>query len=400
MAEMATVQIEGLAFGGRGVARHEGLVVFVAGSAPGETVEVELHRHQRFAEGHMRRLLSAAPERRDPLCPLALRPGQAAACPGCAYQHLDYTAELAAKCEQLGQQLLRLGGGAPEQLLPALAAPEALGYRNKIVLHAAPGGAGLGYYGTDNRSVLDVPACPLARPELNARLAEWRARPGWLAGLPPARRWTGRWTAADGALAWEDEAPATAPPLTQATAIGPLAVPRAAFFQVNDGAAALLLAAVQAQLRAQPPEGFLDLYCGVGVFALAAARLGVPAVLGIELEGPAVAAARQNAAALAPGVGEFLGGDAGQLLPKALKRLRGRHPTLLVDPPRGGLAPAVLTAIAQQPPPRLLYVSCAADTLARDVARLRQTGYRVRSAQVVDMFPRTPHFESLTVLER
>ncbi len=392
----ATLTITDVAYRGMGVARLEdGRVVFVPHTLAGERVKARLTRlRTNYAAAILLEVLEPAAARLPPACPLA------DACPGCCYQHAAYAEEVRCKQRQFARFIARVG--APEGALEApVAAPHPLAYRNKLVLHAQREGAHLrlGYVAGDNTTVLDVARCPLALDPLNARLAALRADTAYLAALDPQAPVTLRYTAADGALAWSGRPPPAAPWLTEQSVLGPLAVPRAGFFQVNPPVADALVSAVRERLRELRPARVLDLYGGVGVFALAAAQAGVPAVHGIEADAEAVRAATHNAAALGLTGVTLAAGQAGALARRALRSLAGGG-AVIVDPPRRGLEPAVTAALATARPAHILYVACAPDMLARDVDRLRAAGYAVRSARLFDMFPRTPYFESLTWLER
>lgn len=413
--------IDDLAFGGKAIARHNGKVCFVPGALPGEHVKVfPVREHATFTDAELVEVLSPSPDRITPACPLALsepsplaagpassapRPSPsslARSCPGCAYQHAAYAPELAFKQRQLVSLLERHAGVPCELCAPPVAAPMPLGYRNKMVLHAQADGRDmrLGYYAADNATVLDVPACPLAMAPLNDCLARLRADPSFPRTLRDAMPVTFRWTARDGALWWRGRAAENDVWLVENSVLGPLSVPRNSFYQMNPAVADLLVAAVRDRIAAVQPGVVIDLFCGIGVFALAAAMAGVPRTIGVDVDGPGLAAAAYNArqrqlASIAWQTGtadDGLGGLPGNLPWEAT--------LLIVDPPRSGLGRGVVRQIARHRPARLIYVSCAADTLARDAGWLRDAGYRPESSRLFDMFPRTAHFESVTEFVR
>ncbi len=394
--EQIELEITDLAYGGRGVARLEGRVVFVPGTALGERVRARIVKlHAKFAEAELTEILQASPARILPPCPLA------GVCPGCCYQHLDYAEELRVKSMQIKSLMQRIAHLEQFEFLPAQPAPQPMGYRNKIVLHATPGK--FGYFAHDNRTILDVPTCPLADPRINAKLAELRAagmpHPEHApAGEPPPL--TIRCTAQDGAQIWFGAPDPRAPWLREETLLGELRVPRGSFFQVNPAVANLLTAAVQARIKAWQPSMFWDVYCGAGLFALAAAAAGVPAVAGVDNDGAAIRAARHNARNLDAAGAHFEKLDAAA----GLRRLAQEHPgadaPVMLDPPRTGLERNVIAALAELRPARVIYSSCAADTLARDLALLAPAGYQLESLQIFDMFPRTMHCECLACLVR
>lgn len=410
--DLLTVQIETLAYGGDGLARAGGQVVFVPETAPGDTVLARVTQVKRnYARAAAESLLAASPDRAEPCCraPDPDHAGAAVRVPGCVYDHLDYAAELRAKQRQLEGFLRRLAPpDAALPLLPALAAPAPLHYRNKVTLHAAraaDGGARLGYRLEPSHRVLDLAACPLAAEPLNRLLAGLRAA-GRHAALPDGARVTLRHTPRDGALWWSDagSAGAALPEfLTEESPAGPLRVPRDGFYQVNPAASDALVRQAASWFGERPETGeVLDLYCGVGVFGFACLAAGGRRLTGVESGRTAVAAARMNARALGLRDASFhccaLGRERADLRSLVADPARA---TALVDPPREGLAPEVIRALADLAPARLFYISCDPATLARDLAALTAGGrYRLARARLFDLFPRTAHFETLAELAR
>lgn len=410
MKTTVTLTITEVAYGGKGIGRHEGKVCFVSGVLPGEKVVAELARDRGgYWEASLRELLDPAAARVAPACPHAfqcpasgsgVRPSAAAgACPGCCYQHAGYDEELRLKDRQLRSLLLRHARVDEGVFLPSVPGAAPLGYRNKMALHAQADGAAmrLGYFLEDNTTILDIAACPLAVPPLNALLQQLREDSSFRRTLKDGMTVTFRWTEPNGAVWWRNRAAENDVWLVESSRIGPLSVPRNSFYQMNPVMADRLVEAVQDRLKAALPGVFVDLYCGVGVFALAAAALGVPQVIGVDLDGPGIKAADYNARKL---------GFANTTW-KAVKAQEGiRHlalaepgrTTLLVDPPRAGLGLETVRQILKQRPVRVLYVSCAPDTLARDVAWFKEGGYAVESVRLFDLFPRTAHFETLAEL--
>lgn len=397
------IRILDAAYRGSGVGKlSDGCVVFVAHTLPGELVAAKIvRRRKNFAEARLIQVLEAAPGRIAPACPLA------GSCPGCCYQHAAYDTEVQLKQQQFAALLRRIAGITLPALSPPDAAPEPLRYRNKIVLHA-DGAArpSLGYFKEDNRTILDVPACPLAAEPIGSLLTGLRGDPAFLRSLRPHTSVTMRWTEHDGAMHWlnraPDEASRRAPGnwLTENTGIGALRAPRGSFFQVNPGAADALLARVREHVEAIRPAAVIDLYCGVGIFALSAALAGCTRVVGVDSDEAAIHAAGANATQLGvSGAVQFLArpADAGLA---ATETPGGEETLLIVDPPRDGLLPGVLDEIGRRRFADVIYISCAADTLARDIKRLAAHGYGVAASRLVDMFPRTAYFESVTHLRR
>ena len=158
-----------MAYGGDGVARHDGQVVFVPFTAPGEVVRVVLaERHKTFARAKLLEVVAPSPDRIEPPCPLF------GACGGCATQHLAYPAETRIKMGQIESALKRIGKIPAPVLRPMLTGPD-YGYRNRITVHN--GGGKLGFLATDGRTLVDVKKCLLAADDVNAKLAHLRTRP-------------------------------------------------------------------------------------------------------------------------------------------------------------------------------------------------------------------------------
>lgn len=385
------LRIESVAFGGDGVGRVDGRACFVPGALPGERVSARVVVEKKnYLKAAPLDVLEPSPRRVAPACPLAAR------CPGCQYQHTDYPFELELKQRQLGDLLARLGGVDPAIRLEPVASPAAEGYRDKITLHAAKGR--LGYIMADNATVLDVPACPLAAPALNVRLAELRQDKAFMSSLADGE---------DLALHVSGDAVETLRRrdrgdgcFTKRTGFGDFLVPPGSFFQVNQLARDLLYREAMELFRQRPTGLFVDLFCGVGFFAIAAAMSGAGQVLGCDLDPRGVDAARRNAEARKLVGVNFAAVPAEGFLRRLPKRHDPDDMTLLVDPPRSGLGKGVAADIAAARPRSVIYVSCAPDTLSRDLRLFGTLGYAAVSTRLVDMFPRTASFESVTLLSR
>lgn len=362
--ERVTLRVDDLAFGGEGVARQDGFVVFVPFTIPGELVEVELTEiGKKHGRGRLLRVIEASPERTAPCCPYF------GDCGGCQYQHLDYAAQLRWKRSQVANLMTRLGGLPPEVVGEVVPCPAPYGYRNRIMVrsqhHRREGRLAVGFLRPESREVLDITACAIAEPELNEQLAAWRAEPPARGGLkrvfrvPPA--------------GWD--------------------VPADSFFQNNFKLLPGLVATVRGRLREAGVRHLVDAYCGVGFFSLVTADL-VASFAGIEIDGHAIAAARRNAVRRGVTNGEFVAGPAETWLPPLLAKFPAARTAVLVDPPRTGCAPSLVQALRSARPAQVVYVSCHPATLARDLQRLTEHGAgRVESVTPLDMFPQTQHVE-------
>ena len=382
------VEAERFAYGGECVTRlPEGKLCFVRGGIPGERLRIAVTAEKaRFARGRLLEVLRPAAGRRVPECP---RFGE---CPGCSYLHLAYPDEVAAKAHQFADFLLRGKLAAPEALQVPFPSPRRFGCRNKLTPTVAATAAGkcAAFRADDNTTPVPLPpeGCRLADDALNALLpaAVDAAAPGETLLL--RRDVSGRAFAAN--------LPDWSETLEEKVAGLRFEVPAAGFFQTNPAVADELARRLADAVAETAPGKVLELYCGVGVFSvLAARRLPECRFTGIEIGQAAICCAAANAerAGVAARC-RFFAADAERA------RISDDVETVIVDPPRRGLAETLPRRLNASRARRLVYVSCAPDTLRRDLERLAAGGWRVSRAGVLDMFPGTAHFESLTILDR
>ncbi len=345
--EEAVFEITDVAYGGAGIARHEGRVVFVPFTIPGETVRARIGKVTRgWMQAEALEILAASPDRVSPPCPVFGR------CGGCAYQHIAYPRQLEIKTRQVSEALRRIGKYPAPPVGPARPSPLAYGYRNRITVHVVP--PHIGFRGLDPRKVIDIRACLLAEESVNDALVRLRTKsrprpgPATLRADPEAR----------------------------------------GFRQVNDGAAAVL-ATVVAEM-AGTADLLVDAYCGAGFFAKQM-RGQFARVLGIDWDARSIEAAQRDAGSNE----EYHAGDAAELLPGALNS--PETTVVLLDPPAQGVAPAVIRTLLEIRPFRLVYVSCDPATLARDLHAL-SGAYELQRAVPVDMFPQTASIETACLL--
>lgn len=376
-------RIDALAYGGDGVGRGaDGAVCFIPGALPGERVEAEIVAvKKRFRRGRLLRVIETSPERIAPECPYF----ECGHCPGCAYVHCTYAHEIEWKQRQLHDFLIRRQLAMPETLLKPFASPRRFGLRNKLVMHSANGVRG--YIGRDNETLFQVDRCLLAADEINDLLA---------VTPPDEGREVFRFTANDGA---RKITPQFTGYLTESLPpYGEFEVAPGGFFQTNSHVGSELIRRVIGEVAAGGWKKMVELYCGVGIFSIAAAEaLPQLQTSGVELDAGAIKAAKRNAERhQVASRCRFAAGDAGKLL---RRESRLHDAVLLVDPPRAGLSRETVDAILRAEPAQLIYISCAADTLVRDLDLLK-SAYAVGSAGLLDMFPGTAHFEVMTVLHR
>ena len=386
-----SVPVSRIAFGGDGVGRlPDGKVCFIPGALPGETVRAEItHEAKSFARARILDVLTASPERCEPDCPLA------GTCPGCVYRHVSYACELEWKNRQFTDFLTRGNPAAGDILfLPPLGAPSRNGCRNKLTFVCENGA--FCYRGLDNKTAVPVQDCLLGHPEIRELLV--CAEPG-----ADGQKRTFRRTLHDGALDSGSEEWQTITHLTeQLGPFGEFRVPKASFFQVNSEMSPNLAERVLTLLKETGTKQLLELYCGVGVFSILAAE-AIPGLTAraVELDKAAIDAAKDNAERHGvAGRCTFLAADAGEAFHTLASSCDSAKCSVLVDPPRMGLPGSLTREIGEFGPETVLYVSCGPDTLRRDADRLSAHGYVIQTAGMIDMFPATGHFESVTVFRR
>ena len=431
--ELLTLDVESLAYGGKGVARRDGYVVFVAGALPGDRVTAEITKAKRgYAEASTREIVRESPDRVPPRCDHGGEP-----CPGAPWQALAYEEQLRHKQAQVEDALRRLGGLEGFELEPIEAALEQWRYRNKLEYSFGErdGELVLGFHARGRwDEIVDAEDCRLASERNNARRNELR---DWArsAGLPAYDRRSaegvlrnlvireGRRTGRLQTRLVTSPAEIPRPPVDLHTIVegtgsgtdGPTGAlgaeyleeelsglrfrisPRA-FFQTNTEMAERLyeIAAEFAGLTGS--ERVFDLFCGIGTLGLTlAGRAGE--VWGIEIVAEAIADAEENARLNGIENARFRAGDARKEI-RPLLAEGGRPDLVVVDPPRAGLSKKVVRRLIECEAPRIVYVSCNPTTLAPNAAQLAEAGYRLRRVRPVDMFPQTPHIECVALLER
>lgn len=438
--------IEDLDAAGDGVGRVHGLVVFVPGAVPGDYGLVEMESvARRHGRGRLLRLLRPSPDRVAPPCPVADR------CGGCQLQALDYQAQLRWKERRVREALRRIGGLASVPVMPVLGMADPWRYRNKAQypVAAVDGHVAMGFYARGTHDIVDANDCLIQDP-LNVEVANLarslldehrvpiydegtgqgvvrhvvvrssRAHRTAMVILVtngphlPAREAVVRGLAAHPAVVsvvqninprrtnviFGDETRILWGASHLEDRIGPvrfLISPRS-FFQVNGQQVEVLYEQARRDAGLTGGERVLDAYCGVGTIALYLAA-GAREVVGIEAVPDAVADAQRNARHNGIHNARFLVGRVEDVLP-GLVQAGQRFDVAVLDPPRRGCDPAVLEALARAGVPRLVYVSCHPESLARDLARLASLGYDTEQVQPVDMFPMTTHIEAVARLRR
>jgi 23S rRNA (uracil-5-)-methyltransferase RumA len=442
-----------MALGGDAVfALEDGRVVFVPRGAPGDVADITLTGTVRgVLHGEIVALEKPGPGRSAPPCSF-FRAG----CGGCQWQQLSYDSQVEQKQQILQETLRRIGKLEDVPLLPPLAAPDPWHYRTAIQLHVNPEGQ-VAFAGIHSHDLIPIDSCPIADPLLNRLIAALNgalvrailrdrvaaiqtisARVATAEGedrlLLLLRTRGGRTRSARRLIEAlradlpevagaslldepEEVAPARrrrAPVLQHLYGepylahevggrrfyVGPLA-----FFQVNAPQTERLVDMVRQIVAGEQPRGFLDLYCGVGLFARSVADLAGE-VIGYEEQPEAISLAERalEYQALLQ-TGDQANADTKVRFHRSSVETLRREDILgaqvvLLDPPRAGLPGQLIDSLIAAAPRCLIYVSCEPSSLARDLRRLTGAGWTLDSVQLLDMFPQTYHVESVSVLRR
>lgn len=440
--DLYPARIEGYASDGTGVARIDGMVVFVHGAVAGEEGDVYIeHVGHNAAWGHLAALRTASPARQAPDCP---HYGQ---CGGCQFRHMTYEEELVAKRQRVEDALHRLGG-LDLPLSAIHGAQDIQGYRNKVQFPVSRDG--IGYYRSRTHQVIDISHCHLQPPDdslCRHMVVSWMR----VYSIPPYQEKTGEGLVRHLYLRTNQagqvlcclvanghklpyaqelvEALLVAVPSLVGVVLSVntrktnvilgteyhtlwgqdwleetlcghtfrLSVP--SFFQINQPQTQVLYGRVVEFAALTGRETVVDLYCGIGTISLTLAPHAAH-VIGVDVVPQAIEDAKGNAKrnGLADKT-RFLCGDASHLALQ-LEQECICPDVVVVDPPRKGLAPDVVDTIARINPARVVYVSCDPATLGRDLKRFSALGYAAQRAEAVDLFPRTAHIESVVLLSK
>src|SRR5947209_9042024 len=439
------VVVERLAYGGRGVARHGELVVFVARALPGDRVRARVTKYKRrYAEARAVELLEPGPGRVEARC------GHFGVCGGCSWQDLDYELQLRHKQAQVADAIQRRGRFEGVELRPIEPARSIWGYRNKVEYSwsQGPEGPSLGFHvaGRWDR-LMAVETCHIASEasnEVRRAFERWareqglavydqRSGEGFLRHLVVREgRRTGQ------VLPMLVTAPGSVPGVDRLRElVGDLAVgvvhavndgvaevtggleavpvfgehefeervldltlrlSAGAFMQTNTEMCDVLYGHALDAARLRETDVAWDLYCGAGAIGLAAAAR-VSRVIGIEISAESIERARGNADRNGIGNAEFVLGDVAKELRPLLERVP-RPDVVFVDPPRAGLTPRAVRRLLEIAPERIAYVSCNPTTLAPNARQLVDGGYTLDWVRPVDMFPHTHHIECVAQFSR
>jgi 23S rRNA (uracil1939-C5)-methyltransferase len=356
--------VEKVIFGGYGLIRKGLWVILVSDVAPGEEVEVQIVENKKsYSIARLVRLIRPSPFRVQPRCPYF------GTCGGCQLQHLQYEEQLRLKASWLKEALERIGKLHISQDIVCKPALAKWAYRQRVVLHVQDGK--IGFFARDNKTVVDIKSCPIFAKKSFERCDRSQKR---LVVCSNASRTID----IEGLrIAYSDHV-----------------------FVQNSPHSFLQIYKDVLEIAGDPLDGngkLLDLYSGIGIFSLLAARKGWQ-VFSVEASKKAVQLHKENMRVNAIDTIRVV-----SALVEDVERLVDdlqSYQIWLVNPPRTGLSQQVIQTIISQAPKQLIYISCMPSTLARDVKKLSEAGYELHVIKAYDMFPQTTHLEAVVSLQR
>lgn len=415
-------EIESLAFGGKGILRHKGKVIFIPYTAPHDRLTCRItQQHKSFSEAKIAAIESPSPQRIEPPCPYF------GMCGGCQLQHIDYKGQLEYKQKSVSDALQRIGK-LDLQVEPVVPAEMRWAYRRHIALTVKPenGRFRIGYIADDHATFLPVTQCPIFLDPPHPLFQQVQAlahdleaaahNSGKLMIFKQNERFFLHWhfkKLPSNALRIMEKALADFPewsgcclstpegrhhlghPDLELTIDG-LSIqfsPRA-FLQNHPEQSMNIYKMVQSEAIKAKAQKTLDLYCGIGILSLLLARQGI-AVTGVEQNGEAIKTAQENCARNQIACASFVKGDVKETAQILLKSLQPDF--IIANPPREGMDPKAVEALLAHPAEKMAYISCMPSTLARDLKLLCRK-YRMERCQPFDMFPQTGHVETVAIL--
>jgi 23S rRNA (uracil1939-C5)-methyltransferase len=394
------VEIEKLVYGGDGLARREGKVVFVPFTAPGDRLEICVAEQKKsLVRGLPVRVLVPGPERIDPAC------RHFGSCGGCQWQHLRYAFQVETKRRILEESFHHRFPETRERVISMRASAPPYGYRSRarIQLQGVGAHALAGFFRYRSHVVEDIDFCPLFMPPLNAALEHVRTlqREGQLGSeiseMEIACATSGRWTCSAADAATSPAQNGDQEHLTKHAGGFAYNTLASAFFQANEFMLDALIEEVMQQVTGT--GSVLDLFSGGGFFSLPLARRfqhvvaveSSPVAHGLCV-GNALRAGLNNIRSICADVLTWMKAVGSVAAPG--------FDLVLLDPPRSGAGVEVMKSLAAWAPETILYVSCDHQTLLRDLAALPARDYRIESVTGLDLFPQTCHFETIVGLRR
>lgn len=412
------IQIEKLAFGGAGIGRVGGKVIFVKGGIPGEILKVKITKEKgRYAEAGIEEILRPSSERIPPQCPVF------GWCGGCQWQHITYSSQLKYKEKILKETLERIGGLKDVEIEPIVPSPKEYSYRNRVTLSTwlQKGKQRIGYHEEKSRKRIAIEGCPIslrsidraifrlvqsltstphyplktihiASDESTAYIDFVSIRERDSKRLKPTINHLGGFAKEERILILKNEEEFE----FNLLGLRFYSVP-SVFIQANKEINELLVQTVDEWANLKGHERVLDLYCGIGNFSLYIAK-NAKEVVGVDVNARAVSLADKSAGANSIANVVF---DASptELFVEEAVRQGNKFDLIILDPPREG-AKEALMRISRLSSEKIIYVSCDPPTLARDLKMLTELGYKTLRIRPFDMFPQTYHIESVALVSK
>ncbi len=402
------VRIEKVVYGGDGLGRAQGKVVFVPFSVPGDLLRVRaVERKKNFLRAAIVAVLEPGPGRQQPPCPYF------GVCGGCQWQQLEYARQVETKRQILEETVRHHFPATRNLLIPMKASPADYHYRSRarLQIRGSEAPRTVGFFKFRSHDVEDIRSCPLLQPTLNEALAAVRTRaqdPGPapqevdIACSEENRRWHSAacdLPAGEGSSG-RDGAAAPTPPLLRRT-VGEFAyaVAPGVFFQANDFTIADLTGTVAGLAQGRGNRAALDLYCGAGLLSLPLARL-FESVTAVESSPEASALCSYNAEAAGLRDVRVVCAEVERWMAAVGSVSPPGFDLVVLDPPRAGAGIEVMARIREWAPETIVYVSCDPQTMCRDLAALPEQNYTIDEVLGIDFFPQTYHFESIVRLAR
>ena len=373
---------------GEAMGCHDGRDVFVFGGIPGERVVAEVVdiRRRRLA-ARVVEVLEPSPHRVEPPCPYF------GDCTGCQWQHISYSRQLEAKRGKVIDALGRVGQFTDPPVAAVIPSNRQLNYRNHARFTVRDGGV-LGFVNRASRRFVDIDRCMIMHRSINDCLGQLQGKCWETTQLSVrAGQETGDVLVQPQLFNPDISIPTGQKSYADTVAGRTFQVSSPSFFQVNVEQAAQAVEVVRRGLRLTQDDVLLDAYTGVGAFAILLAPY-VKKVVAVEESSAAVADCRANAAGV-PNLAFVLG-----RAEEVLGSLDVKPDAVVLDPPRAGCQPRALEGLLQLAPSRVAYVSCDAETMARDLKPLCESVYTLKQVVPLDMFPQTHHVECVAFLER
>ena len=412
MASFFEVEIEKLVYGGSGLGRHRGKVVFVPYSAPGDRLMVRaVQEKKNYVRGEIAKILLSGPGRIHPECP------HFGKCGGCHWQHLEYPRQVEAKRRILEETFRHRFPQTRDISIGMKACPRPMGYRSRARVQVRSEGfrRSVGFFQTGSHSVEAIDICPLLCAPLNRALDSIRdiqsdmdiqaeIREIDIAGSCEENTWTATPVGSEKASnkahpGKEEDTGPTGNLLKRKVGKFLYSVAPSVFFQANDFMIPDLVQLVR-ELAGDPPRNAAaDLFAGVGLFSLPLA-FHFKSVVAVENSQAASRLCSDNARAAGADSLRTVCADVDRWLESAKSGHMPDIDLIVLDPPRSGAGAGVMAKIRTLSPETILYVSCDPQTLCRDLACVPCEEYRIDRIEGLDMFPQTYHFETVVRLIR